>query len=151
MQKFSFKLKSVLRHKQWLEDEAKRKLGLELQKMDVLKRELDNQMNEHSRLLSHRGKGKDLSADQHLYYIHYSRKLLQDMEDQKQLIEEQELAVNQKTHELNAAMTERKKIEKLKDRSFEKYRLYQKRKNAQITDEITSNFSRRFKGNREHA
>ena len=48
--------------------------------------------------------------------------------------------MNEKTKELKGAVTERKKLEKLKEREFNQYHKKYKRKATSKMDEISSNF-----------
>ncbi|MFC1585504.1 flagellar export protein FliJ [Fibrobacterota bacterium] len=145
MQRFSFKLEAVLNHRQWLEDEAKRALGLELHKLDSLRIALTKLREEHAGLLSQRRNLPDLPPEQHLHYVSYCGKLLMDMEAQKGRINAQQKAVDKKNRDLHEAMLERKKLEKLRQRDFKEYQVYKKRKETSVLDENASNFIRRFR------
>jgi flagellar export protein FliJ len=139
MKKFLFNLEGMLRQKQWLEDEAKRTLGIELQKHNDLKKILSKQQNEYEYLQVQRRVNGHLDSEGHLHYIRYSKKVVQDMGEQKKCISSQDDVIQKRTVLLHKAMTERKKLEKLREKQFEKYAVYKKRKEAKLADEIASN------------
>ena len=144
MQRFTFQLEGVLRHKHWLEDEAKRKLGVAVQKRIILQQELKDIDENHKTILQERSQTANLSPKQHLSFIQYGHKLLQQKEDKKKEIDAQNIAIDLKQQHLNEAVIERKKFEKLKEKKFSEYSLYKKRKERQIADEISTNFIQRF-------
>lgn len=140
MNKFNFSAESVLRHKEWLETEAQRILGLELNKLSIFKETLDALTKEQQRFIKDRQEKKNLDPETHLAYIQFDNKLTVDINEQKNKIAAQQMVIKEKTSELQGAVTERKKLEKLREREMGEYSKKSKRKENSKMDEISSNF-----------
>ncbi len=140
MNKFKFSALSVLRHKEWLEKEAQRILGVELSKLGIFRDTLAALEKERERFVKARQEAMEPDASVHLHYIEFDNKLRRDVNDQLKKISEQESVVRKKTEELNKAVRERKKLEKLREREYQEYRKISKRKETASMDEVSSNF-----------
>ncbi len=145
MRRFSFRLEGVLSHRQWLEDEAKRALGVALQHAQALRVKKAAMQAEHKGLVEQRGSMPLLGPMEHMHFIRYGQKLLEDIKKQQEKIDEQQKMVLARTKALNKAMTERKKMDKLKERAFERYAKERKRKDTGTLDEVSTNFHGREK------
>ncbi|MBF0433521.1 MAG: flagellar export protein FliJ [Fibrobacteria bacterium] len=145
MKRFSFRLEGMLSYKQWLEDDAKRSLGVAMQELHMRNMKKNNMQEEHTGLIRQRETLTHLGPMEHMYYIRYGSKLLNDIKKQQTKIEEQEIVVAGKTKALNKAMIERKKMEKLRERAFQRYAKLRKRKDTGILDEVSTNFHGREK------
>ncbi len=140
MKRFQFSLESLLKQKSWIEEEAQRILGQETAKLQDLvdKRELI--LNEKNELIFNKRSLHGLGAEQHQHFVRYQQKLSDDLIETQTYIIQQEKVVEEKNGLLINAVKERKKIEKLKEREYENYKLAQKRKETTLMDEVSSNF-----------
>ncbi|MBF0431307.1 MAG: flagellar export protein FliJ [Fibrobacteria bacterium] len=145
MKRFSFRLEGMLSFKQWQEDDAKRALGFAVQALQEKKQYKQKLQTEHETLVVLRRESPLLGPMEHMHFIRYGNKLVVDITKQQQAIEEQEKVVLAKTKELNKAMIERKKMEKLRERSLQRYVKDKKRKDTGILDEVSTNFYGREK------
>ncbi len=143
MQQFHFRLESLLRLKTWQEENAKKKLGEEINQLTQQKQELSRLQEENMALLASRRFAGSISASEHMRYIHYGHLLLSRASMQMLNIREQEKRVAEATKFLNAAIMERKKMEKLKERQHSEHNKIQRRKEISILDEVSSNFLKR--------
>jgi len=140
-----FKLQSVLKYRQSLEDQAQQVLTASLQRQNELEANLQQQrdnLQQHDRELKQRQEQGLTVAEIDLYesQIQHCRRLIEDL--QGRLLQLERRIVAERTELLHAAR-ERQVMEKLKDKQEAAYRQELSRKERVMLDEI----SLRNKGN----
>ena len=140
-----FKLQSVLNYRQSLEGQAQQVLAASLQQQSDLEIQLQEQqenLQQYDGELKKRQEEGLTVAEIDLYesQIHHCRRLMEDIQNRLQRLEQQILSERQ---ELLHAARERQVMEKLKDKQEAEYRLELSRKERAMLDEI----SLRNKGN----
>lgn len=138
---YTFKLQTVLDHRQFVEDNLKKEFSdirqqavAARQEMETLKRK---EMNTAEALKQEQAAG--LSSAQVVSYHAYLTRLADRMDRQALLIDEIEEKESQKQDELLAAMKRRQILEKLKDQGFDRYQATMSQKERKFIDEIAVN------------
>ena len=140
MNKFKFSASGVLRHKEWLEREATRLLGVELNTLQTYRDALIAIDQDREKLIQSRQDENQYSHESHLAYIQFDNKLKMDIVSQNEKIKVQQQVIEKSQTFLNNAVTEKKKIEKLRERELSSYNKTSKSKETSRMDEISSNF-----------
>jgi flagellar FliJ protein len=138
---YTFKLQSVLDHRQLLEDNIKKELA------EIRQRAIENQqqlellrrkeMDTIRALKQEQTEG--LSSDQVVAYHAFLRDLAQRMAKQQKVIEEIHTQETAKKDELLEAMKKRQILEKLKDQGLDQYHQSILKKERVFIDEIAVN------------
>lgn len=151
MKRFSFRLERLLEIRKDREEEAKIELAkasgayqLEVNKkinMQDTLRNLRTELSRREHLSIEELKEYDkLSQDTDLAFLVLDREI-----DAKRKVMEQKLAVYTKLKQ------ERRAVEILKEKAWEKYQIEEKRQEQQVLDEIGQNIHRKNKGDRENS
>ena len=138
MKKFVFKLEPVLDMKKRNEEEVQVMLGMALADLQVLKDELDNIYNKKNDCQNKMEKFKASMCriDELLTYQNYVESVVRQMGSLKVKILEMEKKVEEVRKLLAQAAKERKMIEKMKEKEFEKYQKELRTKEINFLDEI---------------
>lgn len=138
---YTFKLQSVLDHRQLLEDNIKKELAdirqqaiENQQQLELLKRK---EMDTIRALKQEQMEG--LSSDQVVACHAFLRELAQRMTKQQKAIEEIHIQETAKQDELLEAMKKRQILEKLKDQGLDRYQQTILKKERVFIDEIAVN------------
>ncbi len=129
-----------MKHRHWIEDDAKRKLGEANRVLHELKLHKETLKRTRAKILEERRESKNLEAQLQLAYSQYDGKLKDDIRNQNEKIAQQLKVVEEQKETLKLAMKERKKLEQLEKRQFETYQKEVKRKEISISDEAAKNF-----------
>jgi flagellar FliJ protein len=146
MAQFTFNLEHVLRHRRREEQERQRLLADEQAVMTALEaklRELD--ANVQSNLDDLRGNRLTGSLDMRFLAAHrrFVLAVRQEAMGVVQQMARQQLKVDQARRNLAEAAMQRKIIEKLRERAFDRWRADEARKDALRADEVTTQLSYR--------
>lgn len=140
MAKFTFRLNSILKIKEKIEEQKKLELGnamiyLDQQKLMLLQMndEFDSLLAEFDRLSLKPCYPKEyIQINKSIQYVEES------MTQQKEVIQSAHLQVEVKRQALNTAVLERKTYEKLKEIAYEQYLQEENRGEFKLQDELTS-------------
>ena len=143
MRAFQFSLDSLLRHKQWVELEAKRLLGIEIKKYHDVQEELSRHQEELKALNQSPSTQAGWTALGQWNLILYAGKIRENINGVKERLGKQEEIIHKRQRDLKDAMQERQRMEKLKEREYLRYRAGVRKKDLAVMDEISSNFVRR--------
>lgn len=139
MKKFVFALEPMHRLRLWHEEQAKRNLGLA--QVELLKRQ-----DEMQKLDDERGiRVSELNTSDAMEYMRvhiYIDYLDEQRNRKKQQVAQVEKIVAQRQAELGKAVVERKKVDKLRERAVEEYRLERNRDDNKKIDEVAGRMSR---------
>ncbi|BBO66762.1 hypothetical protein DSCA_06920 [Desulfosarcina alkanivorans] len=138
---YTFKLQTVLDHRQFIEDNLKKEharirqqVVTEQQKLESLKRK---EMETHAALKLEQEKG--LSSAQVVAYHAYLKRLSDHMRTQKTVVCESRKTEAKKQDELLEAMKKRQILEKLKDQEHDRFNQMVLEKEMKFIDEIAVN------------
>ena len=138
---YTFKLQTVLDHRQFCEDSLKKELAdirqrvlMTQQKLDSLKRK---EMHTAAALKQEQTEG--VSSDQVVAYHAYLKRLGERITRQKTVVNEIKEGESEKQDELLEAMKKRQILEKLKDQSIDRYNQVMLKKEMNFIDEIAVN------------
>jgi flagellar FliJ protein len=138
---YTFKLQTVLDHRQFIEDNLKKEFADIRQQALAARQELETlkkkEMNTAAVLKQEQAAG--LSSAQVVAYQAYLNRLAVRMDRQALLINEIEEKESQKQDELLDAMKKRQILEKLKDQGLDRYRASMSQKEMKFIDEIAVN------------
>ena len=140
MNRFRFRLESVLRFRRAKEDEKKREFGTTV---GYLKHEKDryneivNTSNSHDRLIEKYGKGK-MSVRNLINNFFYARHLDKSKADQNKAVEGAQEVVDEKRAELVEATKKKKVLERLKERKLEEHNKAALKEEQALIDDISS-------------
>ncbi|QNU68388.1 flagellar export protein FliJ [Ruminiclostridium herbifermentans] len=140
MQKFSFRLQSVLKLKEQLEDNAKNNLARATKELETQKFYLEELMNENDASIN--------SLTEEVYegipvyrvrlYNNYLSLMKEKIVNQKENVNIAEHNVDTNREALIKAMQERKVLEKLKDKKYDEYLKDQNKAEQVGIDELNS-------------
>jgi flagellar FliJ protein len=138
---YTFKLQTVLDHRQFIEDNLKKEFADIRQQAVAARQELETlkkkEMNTAAALKQEQAAG--LSSAQVVAYQAYLNRLADRMDRQVLLISEIEEKESQKQDELLDAMKRRQILEKLKDQGLDRYHATMSQKEMKFIDEIAVN------------
>ncbi len=140
MKAFRFSLVQVLRHKHWLEEEAKKRLASAMHQLRREKEILEALEISKSETLVQFGMIKENAHASRPQLLLYMQHLEQKTRDQAKICDERNKEVSERSRELAEAMKTRKVLEKLKERQYADYLVENRRKEAVVIDEISSQF-----------
>ena len=139
MPKFRFRLEVVLRHREQIEKEKQRKLAAIGQRKQALLRQIHetrDRITEENRRLG----ARELTGRLDMQYIAVERRFVGNLHLRIALamekVREIEKEYSAARTELLQAATDRKVIDKLREKHWSAWRLDQDRKEAALTDEI---------------
>ena len=140
MNRFRFRLESVLRLRSVEEEKKKREHGVALHSLKSAKDRYNrvvNEIGEHDRRREEEGEGKvtvrELRAD---YY--YGRLLERRKDTQRKSVERADSIAEARRIELIAASQKKKTVERLKERALEIYEKAAVKEEQTIVDELTA-------------
>jgi flagellar FliJ protein len=138
---FTFKLQSVLDHRQMIEDNIKKELAGIRQRVIDNQRKLDGLMQKETdtanALKNEQAQG--LASDNVVAYHAYLKNLSDRILKQRQVIEEVKKEAADKQETLLEAMKKRQILEKLKEQGMDRYRKDALNKERAFIDEIAVN------------
>lgn len=137
---FTFKFQSMLNVKEKLQEQKELEFGKAVQAYELEKRKFDILVKQReANILGLKDAiEKKVSPREIASYNSFINKLKNDMDKQKVTITQAEEYVEKKRLELQNAIVETKKYEKLKEKDLEEYVLEQKSKENQALDEIVT-------------
>jgi len=145
MNRFRFKLKSVLRHREILEEEKKREFGVALNHLkheENQYKEIENTIDSHEKLMEKSSLGR-LSVRDIQNKFNYARHLDSKKGSQKNLLHKAKEALETRRVKLMEAMKRKKTLERLKERDRETYNEGVRKEEQALIDEMTSlNFNK---------
>ncbi len=139
MARFRFRLQKVLEARRAFEDNAKRELGSAQRELTRQRRIRDNLITERRDFLvemSERRKHR-LPAQLYVEDIQYEWQLRLRIREQRNEVKKAERTVEQKREALVKAMKERKMMEKLRERHWERFKEKVKAEEFAFADEIS--------------
>jgi flagellar FliJ protein len=138
---YTFKLQTVLDHRQFIEDNLKKEFADIRQQAETARQELERlkgkAMNTAAVLKQEQAAG--LSSAQVVAYHAYLNRLGDRLNRQASLIHEVEEKESQKQDELLEAMKRRQILEKLKDQGLDRYQSTMSQREMKFIDEIAVN------------
>jgi len=137
---FTFSLKSVLEQKGWLEVEATRRLAVEVKRLQNVKEAIVSLQEGQESLRGQRSKEIEFTAPLQLQYVIYHQKLSLDLEQANLKLRKHKGLVSKRQLELQKAVMEVKKLDKLKEREKESFKEEKKQKEMDVMNEISTNF-----------
>ena len=140
MNRFRFRLQSVLRFRDAQEESKKREFGATLGHLKHEEARYNNIVNDidrHDDLREKSGKGKILTRNL-ISNFYYSRFLERKKSDQLKTIEKAQEAVDEKRAELVEATKKKKTLERLKERRLEEYNKEVIKEEQALIDESAS-------------
>lgn len=144
MNRFRFRLQSVLKYREAIEEKKKRDLGVS---MSHLRREeehfnkLTDSIKEFDRERESESEGS-INARTLVQGFYYSRLLERKKTDQKKAVERAEKTVEIKRNDLSEAVKRRKILEKLKEKKVEEYNAdFIREEQALIDESATMNYN----------
>ncbi len=140
MKAFTFSLKSVLEQKGWLEVEATRRLAVEVKRLQNVKEAIVSLQEGQESLRGQRSKEIEFTAPLQLQYVIYHQKLSLDLEQANLKLRKHKGLVSKRQLELQKAVMEVKKLDKLKEREKESFKEEKKQKEMDVMNEISTNF-----------
>lgn len=143
---YSFKLQTVLDHRQFLEDNLKKELANLRQLADAAEDRLNMLLKKEAQTQSTlAGRQREgLASDQAVAYHAYLQRLGREIDSQRGEIDAISERVIKKQEDVLAAMKNRQILERLKETDVERYNTIRQRKEAAFVDEIAVNrFARR--------
>ncbi|MFC1490841.1 flagellar export protein FliJ [Candidatus Latescibacterota bacterium] len=148
MNRFRFRLESVLRFRRAKEDEKKREFGHTLGKLKTEERKYNDIVNSgesHDRLVEKSGQGK-MSLRSLINNFYYARHIEQTKAHQEQMVEAAKVVTDEKRAELVEATKKKKVIDRLKDRKLEEYQKAELKEEQDYIDDIAAQRFNRDKG-----
>jgi len=140
VKKYSFKLQTLLRIREIHEEEAERNFRLAVQELTLAVERLDKLKGEYARLredlASLQRRGIDVSVQ--LIYDQYFLRLRQRVSDQLEAVNSAEEEVELRREELIERMKDRKTIEKLRMRDFDRYLAELRRFEQVVIDDLAT-------------
>ncbi len=143
MKAFRFTLAQVLRHREWLEEEAKKKLAIEQGLWVEIQNEIRILEDGFHELWGGTPNASVLDCANRMQRLEYSRHLGFVIEHRKKDMDEQATKVNEASRVLINAAQNRKALEKLRERQYQRYLKERGRRTAFLLDEVSANFFRR--------
>ena len=140
MNRFRFRLESVLRFRRAKEDEKKREFGTTVGHLKHEKdryNEIVKTSNSHDRLIEKYGKGK-MSVRNLINNFFYARHLDKRKADQNKAVEGAHEVVDEKRAELVEATKKKKVLERLKERKLEEHNKAALKEEQALIDDISS-------------
>ena len=140
MNRFRFRLESILRFRRAKEDEKKRELGTTV---SHLKHEQDrydritNASSSHDKRIEKSGKGK-VSVRNLINNFFYARHLDKRKAEQEKVIQNAQKVVDEKREELVEATKKKKVLERLKERKLEEHNKATLKEEQTLIDEAAS-------------
>jgi len=138
MAKFKFKLNSILKLNESIEDQKKNEFRKAAMQLEIEREKLKNLfIDKESSVISYQKAVKEhidpIKSDMLVKYINLVNKRI---DAQKIEVKKWEEILEEKRLELVEATKEKKKLEKLKEKQFEQYIIDEKREEQKITDEV---------------
>lgn len=140
MNRFRFRLESVLRFRGAKEDEKKREFGITLGKLKNEERKYNDIVSSaesHDKLVEKTGKGK-ISVRSLISNFYYARHLDTAKAAQEKVIDSAQEITDEKRAELVEATKKKKVLDRLKDRKIEEHNKAELKEEQNYMDEIAS-------------
>jgi len=140
MARFRFKMDSLLKLRENLEEQKKNEFGKAAAELERQKRTLARLNDEKSSMVQAfqvavKEQIDPLKSDMFNKYI---KLVSRRIEEQIAVVKKAEVFLEEKRVELVEATQEKKKLEKLKEKQFQQYLIDEKREEQKITDEVVS-------------
>ncbi|MFC1538583.1 flagellar export protein FliJ [Candidatus Latescibacterota bacterium] len=140
MNRFRFRLESVLRFRRAKEDEKKREFGItlgELKREEKRYNEIVSSSENHDRLIEKTGKGR-MSIRSLINNFYYARHLDNTKTTQEKVVDAAKEVTNKKHTELVEATKKKKVLDRLKERKLEDYNKKLLKEEQDFIDDISS-------------
>ena len=140
MAKFLFKMDSLLRLRDSIEEQKKNEFGRAVAELERHREKLNELMLEKERVVGefHEALKNRIDSKKSDRYNKYIRLLDKRIDDQHVVVEKCEIIEEECRLELIEATKEKKKLEKLREKQFQLYLIEEKREEQKITDELVS-------------
>jgi flagellar protein FliJ len=138
MKAFEFSLQRLLDTKEALEQAAEEKLAEAMRILEDGKKRLKQLLAGLHQQINEIEAFRGAKTHRHKLSVHlrYLERIQRQVVIQSQVVTKQEAVVDERRNELCAIMRERKSIEKLKDREWQRWRLEQKKAEQKEMDEF---------------
>ncbi len=139
MKKFRFKLQALLNYREKLEEDAKAALGKEVQKEDVMRRELDA-MDEERHAIAHEQSSlfsMNVGGEQYMQFIRYQQDLFNRIGLKIEEIKQQRVQVEEKRQLLIKATQNKKALDIIRDKKKAEFKKEQNMVETKFLDDIS--------------
>lgn len=140
MKKYSFRLQTLMRVRQVFEDEAERLFRIAVQQLTIAVEKLDDLKAElvklNKDLAALRKRGIDVAIQ--LLYDRYIARLREKTAEQVEIVAAAEVELEERREELLARVKDRKTIEELRLRDYDRYLQELRRYEQSVIDEIAT-------------
>ncbi len=140
MKKYSFRLQTLVRVRQIFEDEAERLFRIAVQQLTIAVEKLDDLRAElvklNKDLATLRKRGIDVAIQ--LLYDRYIARLREKTVEQVEIVAAAEVELEERREELLARVKDRKTIEELRLRDYDRYLQELRRYEQSVIDEIAT-------------
>ena len=140
MNRFRFRLESLLRFRAAKEEEKKREFGVvigHLKHEEARYNTIVNNIDQHDKFMEESGQGK-VSVRTLIYNFFYARSLEKRKSEQKKEVEKAEELVGKKRSQLTEATKKKRIIERLKENKLEEYDQAVIKEDQALIDEVAT-------------
>ena len=140
MAKFQFKMETVLRLRESIEEQKKNEFGRAAAELERQKEKLKAIIAEQRQMIQefHEAVKARIDSKKSDQYNKYIKLLDKRIEEQQAVVKKCEAIEEACRKELIEATKEKKKLEKLKEKQFQQYVIEEKREEQKVTDELVS-------------
>ena len=138
---YTFKMQTVLDHRQFIEDNLKKELAEIRQRVMAAQQQMESLKRKEMDTVAalKREQAEGISSDQVVAYHTYLKRLSDLLAKQMTVVNEIRDQELKKQHELLEAMKKRQILEKLKDQDLDRYHQMMLKKEMNFIDEIAVN------------
>ena len=140
MNRFRFRLESLLRFRAAKEEEKKREFGIvlgHLKHEEAQYNAIANNIDQHNRFMEESGQGK-ISVRTLMRNFFYARSLEKTKSEQKKAVKKAEELVGEKRSELTEATKKKRILERLKENKLEEYNQSVTKEEQALIDEFAT-------------
>ena len=140
MNRFRFRLESLLRFRAAKEEEKKREFGIvlgHLKHEEAQYNAIANNIDQHNRFMEESGQGK-ISVRTLMRNFFYARSLEKTKSEQKKAVKKAEELVGEKRSELTEATKKKRILERLKENKLEEYNQAVTKEEQALIDEFAT-------------
>ena len=140
MAKFLFKMETVLKLRESIEEQKKNEFGKAAAELERQREKLKEIKQEQKRMIQefHDMVKKHIDSKKSDQYNKYIKLLDKRIEEQKAVVKKCEAIEEACRKELVEATKEKKKLEKLREKQYQQYLIEEKREEQKVTDELVS-------------
>ena len=140
MAKFQFKMESLLRLRESLEEQKKNEFGRAVAELERQREKLNQLLNEKERMVQefHENVKNRIDSRKSDSYNKYIKLLDKRIDEQRVIVKKCEDIEKECRFQLIEATKEKKKLEKLREKQFQQYLIEEKREEQKLTDELVS-------------